>query len=212
MSLTVLALQESVLPHAPEPRWLSELPPARRAELHRWPESEARRQSLWGSRLLREGLQRLGFRAESLARLEYSAQGKPSLPLPLHFSLSHCPGLILCALSTTGPVGVDAEPLESACALPTRLYFSPSERAQAGDDPQRILRLWTRKEAIVKAGGSLGLRQMHEFEISESGTPFAGAVWHTADLEVGPAFVAQLALSTPLGTQTAIRIPAESLL
>ncbi len=212
MSLTVLAVQEHILPKAPEQRWLSELPPTRRAELLRWPDAEARRQSLWGSRLLREGLRQRGFPTDSLAGLVYSASGKPSLDLPLHFCLSHCTGLILCVLSTAGPVGVDAEPLGHLNALPVRLYFSPQERAWAGDDPDRLLNLWTRKEAIVKAGGTLGLRQMHAFETSDSGTIFAGTVWHTAALEVGPAFVAQVALSTPIGPLDVIRIPAESLL
>lgn len=167
---------------------------------------------MWGSRLIREGLRRYGFPADSLSGLVYSASGKPSLGLPLHFSLSHCPGLILCVLSTAGPVGVDAEPLGHSSALPARLYFSPRESAWAGDDPERLLRLWTRKEAIVKAGGTLGLRQMQAFETSDSGTMFAGTVWHTAALEVGPAFVAQVALSKPVDVPEVIRIPAESLL
>lgn len=212
MSLTVLAVQESVLPEAPEQRWLGELPPARRAELLRWPDAEARRQSLWGSRLLRAGLMHLGYPEDRLAGLAYSASGKPSLDLPLGFSLSHCPGLLLCALSTAGPVGVDAEPVGPIGTLATRLYFSARERAWAGEDPEKILELWTRKEAIVKAGGTQGLRQLQALETSDAGTPFAGMVWYTAAVAVGPAFVAQVALSTPVGPLDLIRIPAESLL
>jgi 4'-phosphopantetheinyl transferase len=92
MSPTVLLLDE--IPPSPErdSAWMAELPEARRVQMEAWPDPRARHRSLLGSRLLRAGLTRLGYPADVLCRLRYGDSGKPSLDLPVAFSLSHCRG------------------------------------------------------------------------------------------------------------------------
>ncbi|RYD22778.1 MAG: 4'-phosphopantetheinyl transferase superfamily protein [Verrucomicrobiaceae bacterium] len=95
--------------------------------------------------------------------LVFSETGKPGLAPPhdhLHFNLSHCDGLALLALSPNGPVGIDLEPVDRAGSLLecetsfchpdeiTTLPPSPGERAC------QLLRIWTAKEAILKALGT----------------------------------------------------------
>jgi 4'-phosphopantetheinyl transferase len=95
--------------------------------------------------------------------------GKPMLldcELPIHFNLSHCGPLALLALSRLAPVGVDIElhqPMPEVEALALE-HLTPEEwsaYAQQAcsadfDGLQReraFLRLWTRKEACLKAWG-----------------------------------------------------------
>jgi 4'-phosphopantetheinyl transferase len=90
--------------------------------------------------------------------------GKPELAPPwsgLHTSLSHSGDMIAAAISTGRPVGVDVQHLVpglDTAGLSAR-FFPPDEAGYvaAGRDASaradRFARLWTRKEAVVKAAG-----------------------------------------------------------
>ncbi|MDT0498774.1 4'-phosphopantetheinyl transferase superfamily protein [Algiphilus sp. W345] len=194
-----LMIAEVFLPEKLQLEWLDALPEARRSQLLGWPDRRARQRSLIASRLLLEGLRRLGHPPDVLASLHYPARAKPRLPgLGLDFSISHCEGLVLCGLSASGPLGVDVEAPGSCTASVFRRYLSEAERAWAGDDPNRFARLWTRKEAIVKADGT-GLAGLHRvvLDIDGRSAQLDGQTWHTAALEVGSQHIAHLARQTP---------------
>jgi hypothetical protein len=53
--------------------------------------------------------------------------------------------------------------------------------------------LWTRKEAIAKAAGTLGLRQLPQFEVLDTYTDVAGRRWSTSLLPLGPDHLGHLA-------------------
>lgn len=197
MKHVVQIVEETALSPALEAAWLRDLPASRREQLVEWPDAPARHRSLLASRLLLEGLKRFGFPAGSLAGLRYSRHGKPTLDLPIEFSLSHCAGRILCALATSGPVGVDVEPIGALTAAEFGHYFTADERAWAGDDPQRFCALWTRKEAVVKAAGSRGLAAMRDVRIDHDQAFHAGTRWYTAPISVDRGFSAHVALADP---------------
>lgn len=186
-------VEETALPGGLEAEWLAALPAPRRAQLAGRAATPERQRSLIGSRLLRHGLRQLGFAADVLTRLNYSSNGKPSLELPVEVSLSHCPGRILCALSTDGPVGVDVEPVGYLTAAEFPNFLSADERAWAGDDPRRFCSLWTRKEAVVKAAGSSGLAQLRHVRLCRHGAALAGARWYTAPVDAERGFIAHVA-------------------
>jgi 4'-phosphopantetheinyl transferase len=80
------------------------------------------------------------------------AHGKPLLQSPsLHVSLAYVPGAVAVAVTGAGPVGVDLERLPATdfdgfgdvVLAPGETATTPAERA----------RLWTRKEAVLKATG-----------------------------------------------------------
>jgi phosphopantetheinyl transferase len=92
----------------------------------------------------------------------------PALPLPAHrsgWSLTHCDGLVACALAAPRGdgvglgVGVDAEHLSSADRLEAmpEAFLSPGDAGWLGMDqalrPRRLVELWTVKEALLKARG-----------------------------------------------------------
>lgn len=212
MTLIVLTLDEFAVSPALEAAWMADLPNTRCAQLQAWPDAGARLRSLLGSRLLREGLARLGYQAGALSGLRYPHHGKPTLDLPLDFSLAHCAGRILCALSTEGCVGVDVEAIGTLTAAQFGLYLRTREREWAGSDPQRFYGLWTRKEAVVKAAGTGGLRQMRTFEMMGDQTFFAGTCWRTAPVAVGGGYVAHVAGADAPPAPQFERIAAETLL
>src|SRR4051812_12822443 len=84
----------------------------------------------------------------------------PSRTTPPAFSLSHCHGVVACAVALEGEVGIDVERVDAAFDLGrvASEAFTPAERkgletcdAEARLD--RFYELWTLKEALFKASG-----------------------------------------------------------
>lgn len=74
----------------------------------------------------------------------------------LHFSISHTPKHVFCALSENN-VGIDAEELDRRVNLKlAEKILSPGEKAQfdlAGDRQKALLTFWVLKEAAAKLSG-----------------------------------------------------------
>ncbi|HTP52950.1 MAG TPA: 4'-phosphopantetheinyl transferase superfamily protein [Anaeromyxobacteraceae bacterium] len=87
--------------------------------------------------------------------------GKPEVRGGPHFSLSHSGELALCAVSSSGRVGVDLErlrPVGEADEMARRWFGDQEREAYRQALRQRpesaFLEVWTRKEAYLKAVGA----------------------------------------------------------
>lgn len=96
-------------------------------------------------------------------RFEAGPFGKPRLAdagAGIHFSISRRPGFVAVALGNA-PLGVDVEVVRGGIDIPgiSRRFFSAAEQGfidspgDAGDRVSRFFRIWSRKEALVKAAG-----------------------------------------------------------
>ena len=101
-----------------------------------------------------------------LPPIQVTGRGKPFFPdSPVHFSITHTPRHVFCALSSV-PVGIDAEEADRKISL--RLadkILSPAEKARfagAADPRRALLTFWVLKEALVKYTGE-GLRGYPDF-------------------------------------------------
>jgi len=215
MAVSVLVTSESELSPSREAEWLSDLPPARRAQIGRWTSRRDRHRSLLASRLLLEQLRRLGHPRSALATLRYEQRGRPTLDLPLAFSLSHCDGRIAAAVSTEGPVGIDVEKIEPLQAGDFALYLNAAERLWAGRSARRFCAIWTRKEAVAKAAGSAGLPSLPSVDTSDADdvATFAGRRWRTTPLALGAGHVGHVASADRHDLRLTVeQLPAETLL
>lgn len=101
--------------------------------------------------------------------------GKPRLidRPDIHFSLSHSQDQALLAVSEGLEIGADLERVRSVDHLGlARRYFHPHEVAaiERDSDPQAaFFRIWTLKEAVVKALGTGLSLPLDEFEVSIAG-------------------------------------------
>jgi len=131
--------------------------------------------SRWGAArgTLREVLGRALACAPAEVRFRYAAHGKPQLAgSALRFNISHSGALAVIALARF-EVGVDVElPRKRRSDAIARRFYAPGEIerlfAQA-DDPLRadaFFRLWTCKEAFLKATGEGLSRSTRSYEIS----------------------------------------------
>ncbi len=113
---------------------------------------------------------RCGRRSARSRRFTRNALGRPEL-LPLagdatapSFNLTHTRGFAACAILRGAPIGIDAEDIRrpiDAAAVAAR-WCAPAERRLLAQLPaerrtEMFFRIWTLKEAIVKATGH-GLR------------------------------------------------------
>jgi 4'-phosphopantetheinyl transferase len=140
-------------------------------------------------------------------------------------SLSHTRGLVVCALARGAAVGVDAEWLGRRLE-PLRLaerFFAPDEasrlrRAPAEARPALFLRLWTAKEAFLKARGegiAGGLSRVTVVEepggarlVLDAGLADDGAAWQLEWRAPQPDHVVACAVRRGAGPRRALRLRA----
>jgi len=121
--------------------------------------------------LLRHMLSHYLGRPPESWRFVAGEHGKPGLADPppgrdLRFNLTHSRGMVAAVVAAAAEVGVDVESLDAAPAVlaVADLSFTAGEMAGLSALPtetekaERLLRLWTLKEALVKATGK-GLAQ-----------------------------------------------------
>ncbi|ARI51188.1 hypothetical protein A6E92_02815 [Streptomyces sp. S8] len=186
-----------------------------RARLETLRSAEHRRRFTVAHARTRQALgERLGLPAVRV-RFRFGPHGKPGLDgdaeaRDLRFSLTHSGELAVVALSRGREVGVDVEHLDPS-RDPVRFaarWFPPDESAwvagaAAQDRLPGCLRLWTRKEACVKATGGRLVQGLalpvgtapHPQTVK--GPPGFPGPWTVMDLPAGPAHAGAVALEGP---------------
>ena len=137
----------------------AELPEWRRRKCDAFRFDADRRRSVAAWMLLRQMLAGRGLNVDSLPVSE-NEFGKPAFDpeLGVHFSLSHAGERVMAAVGD-GPVGCDVERIAPFDEAVARQCLTDGELAwvrgaPSGSDRDRaFIRLWTRKEAYVKAVG-----------------------------------------------------------
>jgi 4'-phosphopantetheinyl transferase len=143
------------------------------------------------------------------------ARGKPRLSgarSELHFNLTHSAGMALLAVTANGAVGVDVEKILpwNDLELLVAQCFSAREAIRLQILPRyettpSFFKLWTRKEAWLKATGEGITESLREIEVSfcpgESprflnikGSIGEAEAWALHDLSPAPGFAAALAI------------------
>lgn len=151
----------------------------------------------------------LGTRPAALAWIP-GRHGKPGLAPPwsgLHTSLSHSADMVVVAISTGRPVGIDIQHLVPGLdPVPLSARFFPAGEAGwvaagdgAGERADRFARLWARKEAVVKAAGG---RLWPNLKIAVHGCDVVSCAepagrYRVMDLPAPPGFRAAVALAGP---------------
>ncbi len=138
-------------------------------------------------------------------------------PVPF-LSLSRCADLVLVAMSTIGPLGVDLERADADPGAATaRVALAPGEPPADGHDP---LRTWVRKEAVLKAAGTGLAVDPRTLRVSDAaGGPVVGGAaprppdgtrWWLVDLDLGPTHrrthLGALAAAVPPGPVPAVEL------
>jgi 4'-phosphopantetheinyl transferase len=192
------------------------IPPDELARIDSYRRPEIRRRQLLAHAALRSVLaKRLNI--EPLAiRFCTGPHGKPRLALnegKLHFNLSHSGELALIAVSASAEVGVDIEhirPIHNVSRLAERFFTTGEASALAAlpeaDRRAAFYRMWTRKEASLKATGQGIANGLQRFEVScdpdggllaRDGSPEKAAQWTLHTWNPAEDYVATIAAPRP---------------
>jgi 4'-phosphopantetheinyl transferase len=111
-----------------------------------------------GKLLLAYALIHLGYRNIDLKKIKYNAFLRPLLTgadsgINVDFNISHSGNLTAVAIVNQGTVGLDIEEQQVCGTVEYLSAFCEEEKHWIGDDSSKLLRLWTRKEAVMKAFG-----------------------------------------------------------
>jgi 4'-phosphopantetheinyl transferase len=147
-------------PPEPSAAMLDVLSGEERAKVARFVRVEDRLASAWCRSALRRSLgARLGLPPRDVL-IEVSSRGKPAVRGGPAFNVSHTRGVALVALGGDAGIGVDVEAPSGGADLVeiARSHFSARERAAVceaalGERERRFLRIWARKEAVLKCTG-----------------------------------------------------------
>ncbi len=121
--------------------------------------------------------------------------GKPRVKgAGLHFSASHSSGLALIAVSRTLEIGVDVERIDPEIDRENvaRHFFCGGEIHVADASAEEFFRIWTRKEAYVKAMGVGFSLAPETFDVSMDPPG-----WSLESFSPGPGYIATLAAKIP---------------
>ena len=141
----------------------------------------------------------------------------PALGRPgLQFNLSHSRGFAACAVTRDAPIGIDVETVSArrSSLEIAESFFSPAEIAilrMAPPDKQRrtFYRLWTLKEAYIKATGEGLRRRLDSFSFSldpttvafHPGDPAEADRWTFVERRPTPRHVLAIATRQPRATR-----------
>jgi 4'-phosphopantetheinyl transferase len=157
-------------------RWLRVLPAAKRAAVERAADPVAIA-TLAGIDLLAHGLRAAGSGELGTDRLTYPARGKPVLANAPDFSISHAGGFAVCVVALESRVGIDIEGLARVRVETLRRVARARELERFAADPHGAAKLWTRKEAVLKAAGA-SVFEAAAVEVAEDHAAFRGARWY----------------------------------
>ncbi len=151
-----------------DPAW-EVLSPGERDRAERFLDAEARDSFVAGRWIVRTLLGHWLRREPATLPIAIDPRGRPYLGLPStgwHFSITHAGGLVAVAFTSGGRVGIDLESEPRALPVLEEVLdrvLADSERASLDRlapeaRGERLMRLWTMKEAVLKAlGTGLGL-------------------------------------------------------
>ncbi|MGE5645272.1 MAG: 4'-phosphopantetheinyl transferase family protein [Acidobacteriota bacterium] len=169
---------------------LDVLDPRERERAARFRFESDRRRFIASHTQLRRILARYLNVGPAAVRIEIGKLGKPSVEGPVRFNMSHSGELALYAVALR-EVGVDVERIRTdldVMGIASRFLPAPEAlelgELEPGERTRAFFRLWTRREAWLKARG-IGLGAI--------GEP-VGAGWHIGGLEAGDGYAAAFAV------------------
>ncbi len=90
--------------------------------------------------------------------INYNESNKPYIANPngFKFNVSHCGNTVVMATTSKYDIGIDIEAIDSNIDIDGmgKIVFSQSENELINNSPDKFFRLWTKKEALIKAVGT----------------------------------------------------------
>ncbi|WP_297336889.1 4'-phosphopantetheinyl transferase superfamily protein [Algoriphagus sp.] len=139
-----------------------------------------------------------------LNQVSYNPFQRPEVDGPFSFSISHSGNMVVCALSETHQLGIDIESLAAIDFDPYQEYLSDKEWMQiklAMDPNREFLKIWTQKEAVIKADGRGLTLPLKELNPSDSHLKIDKQSWYLHQINLQSNYICHLATDKVLKSQ-----------
>jgi 4'-phosphopantetheinyl transferase len=172
-----------------ERKWshlLHQVPLTFAEKINRFKRWEDRQNSLMGKILLLEGLREFNLKV-GLEDIRYSAEGKPYFNDSVSFNISHSGPWVVCVLTDCGRVGIDIEEIESIALTDFTDQFSDVEWKEINTSTNQyetFYKLWTIKEAVIKADGRGLSIPMKDIQMHGDRALLNGGEWYLKKIEI----------------------------
>ena len=199
-------------------RLVNRLPPKLQTQVlayRRWQDSYG---SLFGKLLLDTAMSAAG-ETSALSRLAVTRYGRPYVKNAPDFNLSHSGHRVICALSTSGRIGIDLEVMVNMDFSDFMAQFTMPEWKiiRTADNPlASFYHHWTAKECVIKADGR-GLQiALDSLDVDaatfKGGIEVDGTFWHLYPLDHFPGYACHLASDQPIDIPQIREISPETFL
>ncbi|THH34924.1 4'-phosphopantetheinyl transferase superfamily protein [Neolewinella litorea] len=189
----------------PEQEWTRRcrtLPKEIQRDLNRYRRWQDRQAGLLGKLLLRYAAKKIDAALPELSTLATGAYRRPYFPYrpDFDFNISHTDGLVVCCSAVgMGRLGVDVERVGEVDLGEFRRVFTAEEYAQLQSSPDQVTdfyRLWTRKEAVMKADGRGFSLDPADINCLPERIGVDGTHYTVRELHLRPGYAAHLAART----------------
>ncbi|WP_430909696.1 4'-phosphopantetheinyl transferase family protein [Maribacter sp. 2-571] len=184
--------------------YLNLLPENHQNHVTKFRYSKDRNLRLFGKLLLLEGVKKYGYTEALLSRIKYTPFNKPYLDTDLSFNITHSGNMVLCALSDSYELGIDVEAIKPISKEDFSGVWTKSEHSLIMKDEKYnwFYRLWTRKEAVIKADGKGLSIPLKSINVLGNTAVVGNRIWHITELKIDANYSVHIAtdkaLSTPL--------------
>lgn len=175
--------------------WLKKLPLPMQAKIEKYRNESDRKLTILGKVLLLNLIEHYGLDNDLfLSDLETNEYNRPSFNHQFDFNISHSGRIAICASIMNDSVGIDIEEMVEIKVDEFKNQFSCNELRviEQSDNPNYdFFKLWTRKEAVVKAIGT-GITILSEIEVLKDIVCYNSQAYRIETLPIDDWYIASL--------------------
>lgn len=167
----------------------------------RWQDKQA---YLLGKFLTARLLEKYGYSYKLLKRLDYTEFKRPYIKeAKIDFNISHSGEFVVCAFSAVQKVGVDIEQIQYIDLKDFYHILNNGDKEiidQSQDKYRSFFKIWSAKEAILKAHGCGLVNDLHTLKIHGDTGFFDDTEFYLKELNIHPLYSSCIASSVPVET------------
>ncbi|HWD87641.1 MAG TPA: 4'-phosphopantetheinyl transferase superfamily protein [Mucilaginibacter sp.] len=149
-----------------------------------------------GKLLVREVLKEFDLEHHSFHDLEYNTHKRPYFNAGVDFNISHSGNRVVCCGTVQGVIGIDIEHVKVINLDDYPDFFTQNEWDfihSHADKFDGFYKIWTRKEAVLKAIGTGFYTPLNSVDVVEDTVEYDGLIYYIQSVEIAGGYPCHIA-------------------